>query len=317
MNKMKSVILSCLSMMLCMTISAQTVSFVPNWEKGDKASYYYEKKETVKRDDGTLYVETSFVLNLKVVSKDANGYTLNASFKNPKTNAPSDLLLYNVSFDYKLDATGKLIGFADSAKVIDEIAKLYKKSNTDESAVDGLFGLADVLLPEIIYLSQLMEEVAYIHSLNEINMESSKTVEIKKSTVRFIYTEIDIPTTYKYTLESVKKNIANVKCSTILTNEDIKAYIEDKIKKFEDEIKTLDLASYYGDEIINTLVQEQRAEYEEEYKEYFDLNITNTYNYSFDNSSKWLNSLSATYTTKGKKDGNDVDNVTEITITKK
>ncbi len=327
MNKMKSLILSCLSMMLCMTISAQTVSFVPNWKKGDKASFYYEKKETDKTGDETLNVKTTFVLNLKVVNKDANGYTINASFEDPKITPGSEeenaLLLkkYKVSFDYKLDATGKLIGFADSTKVIAEIKKLYKMSDSDDSMVSFLYGLIGALSPEI-YLSELMEEVVYIHALNEINLESKKNVEIKKEkriALSAYYKALDIPSTYKYTLESVKKNITNVKCSTILTNEDIKtAYIEDGIKTTS---SILDDPYIFQDEDyedrLKTLIQERRAEYEEEYKESYDLNITDTFNYSFDNSSKWLNSLSATYTTKGKKEGKDVSDITEITISKK
>ena len=68
---------------------------------------------------------------------------------------------------------------------------------------------------------------------------------------------------------------------------------------------------------MNTIIQQQRDEFEKKYKESFDLNITDTFNYALDSSSKWLNSLSGTSTISGKAENNDVNVVTEIKITKK
>lgn len=101
---MKSLILSCLSMMLCMTISAQTVSLVPNWNKGDKASFNYEQKEAKKQVVEASNVVTSLVINLKVVNKDANGYTMNASFANPKQTGADEMTaaLFKYTTDSRL-----------------------------------------------------------------------------------------------------------------------------------------------------------------------------------------------------------------------
>ena len=102
-----------------------------------------------------------------------------------------------------------------------------------------------------------------------------------------------------------------MKCSSILNNEDIMpAYIEYGVQKLYSLFEN-------SPEMIVMSIQELQDGLEKEYKEFFDLNITEIYHFSFDNSSKWLNSMSGTYTAKGKKYGNDVDNVTEITITKK
>ncbi len=312
MNKMKSLILSCLSMMLCMTISAQTVSFVPNWEIGDTASFYYEYRFSTESGGATFNDTTSVVINLKVVSKDENGYTLNASFVNfNRSGERNDTLLkkYNITFDYKLDATGKLIGLADSTKVLADIKALHKEIAKDDSTFALVYEPMKEKLSDT-YLSGLLKNVSYIHSLNGMTLKSNKTIETKGNKT-FITDEFFVPATHKYTLESVKGNIVNVKCSSILNNEDIMpAYIEYGVQKLYSLFEN-------SPEMIVMSIQELQDGFEKEYKKFFDLNITEIYHFSFDNSSKWLNSMSGTYTAKGKKYGNDVDNVTEITITKK
>lgn len=325
MNKMKSLILSCLSMMLCMTISAQTVSLVPNWNKGDKASFNYEQKEAKKSGGEVSNVVTSLVINLKVVNKDANGYTMNASFANPKQTGADEMAaalfkIYDgLSFDYKLDATGKLIGFADSAKVLAEMTEIYKKLMKDYPILALGLGLMGDSSSDV-YLAGLLDEVAYIHSLNGMTLETNKTAEIKgNKTTSFGF---DVPASYKYTLESVKGNIANVSCSSLLKNEDIMpAFIEFGIQIASNVMKSLSsMLQEEGskDKVdMDNIIQQQRSEIEKKYKETFDLNMTDNFNYSFDNTSKWITSLSGIKTIKGKAENNAVNVVTEIKITKK
>ena len=322
---MKNLILSCLSMMLCMTISAQTVSFVPNWKKGDKVSFNYEKKETKKSGDETSIITASLVINLTVVNKDANGYTLNASFANPKQSGSDKMAaalfkIYDeITFDYKLDATGKLIGLADSAKVIAVMKEIYKKISKDDPMVSLGLGLMGGGAQDI-YLTGLLDEIALIHSLNGITLEPNKTVEVKKEiSTSFGF---NIPASYNYTLESAKGTIANVKCSSNLTNEDIMPAFIDFGTQIASSMMNNLSALFQNEEDkekvdMNTIIQQQRGEFEKKYKESFDLNITDTFNYALDSSSKWLNSLSGTSTISGKAENNDVNVVTEIKITKK
>ena len=150
-----------------------------------------------------------------------------------------------------------------------------------------------------IYLSGLLENVSYIHSLNGMTLKSNKTIETKGNKT-FITDEFFVPATHKYTLESVKGNIVNVKCSSILNNEDIMpAYIEYGVQKLYSLFEN-------SPEMIVMSIQELQDEFEKEYKESFDLKITKIYHYSFDNSSKWLNSMSGTYTAKGKLRDNTI-----------
>ena len=312
-------------MMLCMTISAQTVSLVPNWNKGDKASFNYEQKEAKVSGGEVSNVVTSIVINLKVVNKDANGYTINASFANPKQTGADEMTaalfkIYDgLSFDYKLDATGKLIGFADSAKVLAEMTEIYKKLTKDYPILALGLGLMGDTSSDV-YLAGLLDEVAYIHSLNGMTLEINKTVEIKDDKATTF--GFAVPASYKYTLESVKGNIANVSCSSILKNEDIMpAFIEFGIQIASNVMKNL--SSMLQDEgskdkvDMDNLIQQQRGEIEKKYKESFDLNITDNYKYSFDNTSKWITSFSGISIIKGKAESNAVNAVTEIKITKK
>ncbi len=48
MGKIKSLLVSCVSLLSVMTISAQTLSFMPNWKPGDKVSYCFVQKEIKK-----------------------------------------------------------------------------------------------------------------------------------------------------------------------------------------------------------------------------------------------------------------------------
>ena len=166
----------------------------------------------------------------------------------------------------------------------------------------------------------MLDEIALIHSLNGITLEPNKTVEVKKEiSTSFGF---NIPASYNYTLESAKGTIANVKCSSNLTNEDIMpAFIDFGIQIASSMMNNLS-ALFQNEEDkekvdMNTIIQQQRDEFEKKYKESFDLNITDTFNYALDSSSKWLNSLSGTSTISGKAENNDVNVVTEIKITKK
>lgn len=223
MGKIKSLLVSCVSLLSAMTISAQTVSFMPNWKPGDKASYSFVQKEIKKLGTESATVEKSAVLNLKVVKKDANGYVMNATYENPVEKGADEMsaalfkLNDGLSFDYKLDASGKLIGLADSTKVIADLKGLMEKAAKDNPSIGVLLQLTGASMSDDMYLAGLLDEVGYIHSLNGLELTAKKTIDKNADKATMFGFSVNAP--YHYTLQSVNGNLANVKSSAEIGND--------------------------------------------------------------------------------------------------
>lgn len=325
MKKMKSLLVSCVSLLSAMTISAQTVSFTPNWKQGDKASYSFAQKEIKKSGTESATVEKTVVLNLKVVSKNANGYVMNATFENPVEKGSDEMsaALFKIndglSFDYKLDASGKLIGLADSAKTIADLKGLMEKVAKDNPSMGLVLQLVGSSMSDDMYLAGLLDEVGYVHSLNGLELTSKKTIDKNADKATMFGFSVNAP--YHYTLQSVNGNIVNVKSSAEIGNDLIMpAFIDFSIQMTLGMMNSLSsVLSKEGDEKVdmNQELQKQRAEIEKKFKETFDLKMVDNYTYSFDKSNQWVSSMNAKNTIKGKANENNVDVTIEIKMKKK
>lgn len=325
MGKIKSLLVSCVSLLSAMTISAQTLSFMPNWKPGDKASYSFVQKEIKKSGTESATVEKSAVLNLKVVKKDANGYVMNATYENPVEKGSDEMsaalfkLNDGLSFDYKLDASGKLIGLVDSAKVIADLKGLMEKAAKDNPSIGLVLQFVGASMSDDMYLAGMLDEVGYIHSLNELELTAKKTIEKNADKATMFGFSVNAP--YHYTLQSVNGNIANVKSSAVIGNDMIMpAFIDFSIQMTSGMLNTLSsLMAKEGDEKvdINQEIQQQRAEIEKKFKETFDLKMEDNYTYSFDKSNQWISSMSGKNTITGKYENNNIDVTIEIKMTKK
>lgn len=326
MRKMKFLLVSCMTFFAGMTISAQTVSILPNWKVGDKANYLYEEKEGA---DGGAVVERSCNLLLKVTKKDANGYVINATYSNAvekgsdETTAKLFQLNNGVSFDYKLDAKGNLLGIADTAKAVADIKQLWKKAAQEDKMIALVMAMMGESMSDDLLLTGLMEEVGNIHSLYGAELKAKQPVTQNKAVQTPFGFSVESPC--KYTLETVKGNIANVKSESLLKNDDILPKLIDFT--LEMTAGMMDgLAAMFqenkdnkeGEKIdMNKIMQEQRGEIEKKVKDSYDINIKSDWNYSFDNSSKWISAITGYTVTSGKADGKDVKKTTTVKVTKK
>lgn len=325
MKKMKSLLVACMSLFSAMTISAQTVSFTPNWKQGDKASYNFVQKEIKKSGAESATVEKSAVLNIKVVSKSANGYVMNATYVNPVEKGSDEMsaalfkLNDGLSFDYKLDASGKLIGLADSAKVIADLKSLMDKAAKDNPSMATILQLVGASMSDDMYLAGVMDEVGHIHSLNGLELTAKKTIDKNADKSTMFGFNVNVP--YHYTLQSVNGNVANVKCSAEIGNDIIMpAFVDFSIQMTLGVMNNLSsLLAKEGDEKVdmNQIMQQQRAEIEKKFNETFSLNMVDNYTYSFDKSTTWISSMSGKNTIKGKYENNNIDVTIEIKLTKK
>ena len=321
---MKSLLVACVSIVSAMTISAQTVSFSPNWKSGDKVSYSFAQKEIKKSGAESSTVEKSAVLNLRVVSKTADGYTMNATYENPVEKGSDEMsaalfkLNDGLSFDYKLDASGKLIGLVDSAKVVSNLKGLMEKAAKEDQTLAFILQFASASMSDDMFLAGLLDEVSYIHSLNNLNLEPKKTVEQKNNKTTIFGFSVLAP--YHYTLQSVNGNVANVKCTADINNDVIMpAFVDFSIQMMSGVMNNLSaMFAKEGEQKVDmNEIMQQRAEIEKKFKETFDMKITDNFTYSYDKSSQWMTSIGGSSVIKGKAEDKNIDVTTEIKITKK
>ena len=240
------------------------------------------------------------MLNFKVVKKDANGYVMNATYENPVEKGSDEMsaalfkLNDGLSFDYKLDASGKLIGLVDSAKVIADLKGLMEKAAKDNPSIGVLLQLTGASMSDDMYLAGLLDEVGYIHSLNELELTAKKTIEKNADNATMFGFSVNVP--YHYTLQSVNGNLANVKSSAEIGNDVIMpAFIDFSIQMTLGVMNNLSsMFAKEGDEKVdmNQVIQQQRADIEKKIKETFDLKMVDNYTYSFDKSNQWISSMS-------------------------
>ena len=223
MNTIKLMIV-CLGVMLGATVSAQMVSINPNWEVGDAASYSFEQTEIKKADEDSSVDTKSMILNLRVVEKNSDGYVINTTYQNPTSTDDMEQAMFkiceNLSFDYKTDNSGKVVGLADSAKVVSDIKSLIKQIDKSDSTMASfvfMLQLAGAMMNDDMYLSGLLDEVGYIHSLNGLTLKSKKSVD--RSTERATMFGFSAPITTHYTLESAKEGFAQVKATSNAGND--------------------------------------------------------------------------------------------------
>ena len=342
MKTIKSIMTVCLGFMLSTTISAQMASVTPNWEIGDKVSYSFEQKSTSKSGKISIDNIKSIDLDLKVVDKNNDGYIINASYQNlTSSNAMEQAffgLCRNLSFDYKTDISGKLIGLADSAKVVSDIKSLYQINKSDSTMVSLSFFIqfAGAMMSDEMYLIGLLDEVNYIHTVNGLTLNSKKKADYsmkKKTTFGF-----DVPVTTHYTLKSVKDNIATVtSVSNVKEDEFTAAFInfalgmtqkmfegmsnlcqkkeEDNINEGKNDESNSEFTFQRFDD--DNFLEKQRSEIEKNLSDKFDLKMSDSFTYSFDQSTQWLLSMNGSLTIKGKVDGQKANSITQIKIVKK
>lgn len=324
MKKMRSLLVVCVSILSAMTISAQSVSFSPNWKSGDKVTYSFAQKEVRKSGAESSTVEKAVVLNLKVVSKSADGYIMNATYENPVEKGSDEMsaalfkLNDGLSFDYKLDASGKLIGLVDSAKVVSDMKELMEKAaKVDQSLALALL-FAGASLSDDMYLAGLLDEVCYIHSLNNLTLEPKKTVEQKNNKTTIFGFSVLAP--YQYTLQSVNGNVVNVKSSAVVNNDVIMpAFVDFSIQMMSGVMNNMSaMFAKEGEQKVDmNEIMKQRTEIEKKFKETFDMKITDNFTYSYDKSTHWMTSVSGSSVVKGKAEDKNIDVTTETKITKK
>lgn len=314
-----------MGLMLNAAISAQTVSTIPNWKTGDKASFSVEQKDTKKSEGQSSTSVKTVTLNLKVVDKKADGYVINAAYQNPKTSSEDQMeqALFKVyeklSFDYKLDASGKVVGLADSTKTISTMKGLMDEAAKTDKTLAFLFQMMGSMMSDDMYLAGILDEVTYIHSLDGLTLESKKTVDQTASKSTMFGFSVSAPN--HYTLESVNGNIANVKCTAEVGNDILlPAFVDFSIemaKGFMNGMSGLLQTNDQKEVDMDKVMKEQRAEIENKIKDKFDLKISDKFNYSFDKSTQWITSMTGTSTLKGKVEDKDADVTTQITIKKK
>lgn len=325
MKNMKTLMVSCLTLLLSTTISAQNVSLVPNWKPGDNVGYKFVQKDIKKSGTQSSTEEKSMDINLKVVDRTSDGYTLNATFSNLSSNGSDEMtalllkLTEGYSFDYKLDASGKITGLADSTKAIADMKAMMDKAAKEDKTIAFLVQMMSATMTDDLYLSGILDEVNYIHSLNSVDFAGKKTADqtMKKGTI-FGFS-VDAP--YHYTLQSVNGNYANIKTSAEISNDLLMpAFVDFSIKMTVGMMNGLSgLFQKEGEEKVdmNKIMQEQRAELEKKFKETFDLKIVDNYTCSYDKSTQWLHSMNGSSSIKGKSEDKVIDATTQVTIKKK
>ena len=315
----------CLGVMLGATVSAQMVSINPNWEVGDAASYSFEQAEIKKADEDSSVDTKSMILNLRVVEKNSDGYVINTTYQNPTSTDDMEQAMFkiceNLSFDYKTDNSGKVIGLADSAKVVSDIKSRIKQVDKSDSTMASfvfMLQLAGAMMNDDMYLSGLLDEVGYIHSLNGLTLKSKKSVD--RSTERATMFGFSAPITTHYTLESAKGGFAQVKATSNVGNDVLLPAFLNFSMEMAQGVMT-GMSGLFQDEKedadMDQIMEQQRLELENKFKENFDLVITDEFKYSYDQSSQWISSMSGTTLVKGKVNGSNVEATIQINLEKK
>lgn len=318
MIKIKSFVLTCLCVMFGSTIFAKTVSFKPDWEIGDKADFSVEQKTIKNNGPQSSTSEVSFNLGLKVVAKDANGYTLNATFDHMASKDLDDMdamllkLAEGMSFDYKLDANGLLLGLVDSAKVRSDMKTMFDSVAKNDSIMASWLQILSYSGGDDIYLMGSLDKIAVIHSLNGLELSTNKPFQL--NTVKSTLFGFDVTTPTTYLLESVNSNVANVKSTTYIGIDDILSPMVDlSMKMVSGIVSDLTPQEVASSDDLNKI----RAEIEKTVKERINVSITQTCIFSYDKATQWVSSISGSYVLMEKKDGQEVNEITEVKITKK
>ncbi|MDD6357009.1 MAG: hypothetical protein PUG15_02790 [Bacteroidales bacterium] len=324
MNTIKLMIV-CLGVMLGATVSAQTVSMIPNWAVGDAVSYSFEQTDIKKADDDSSVDTKSMVLNLKVVDKNNDGYVINTTYQNPTSTDDMEQAMFkiceNLSFDYKTDNSGKVIGLADSAKVVSDIKSRIEQVDKSDSTMASfvfMLQLAGAMMNDDMYLSGLLDKVGYIHSLNGLTLKSKKSID--RSTERATMFGFSAPITTHYTLKSAKGGFAQVKATSNAGNDVLLPAFLNFSMEMAQGVMT-GMSGLFQDEKedadMDQIMEQQRLELENKFKENFDLVITDEFKYSYDQSSQWISSMSGTTLVKGKVNGSNVEATIQINLEKK
>ena len=254
---------------------------------------------------------------MKVVAKNSDGYIINATYHDLASDDEIQQALYtateNFSFDYKVDNSGRIMGLADSAKAIQDAKLMVEQA----SKSNPILLFASQMMTDDMYLKGLLDEVAYIHSLNGYTLDFNKAVEYqskKNTTYGF-----DVTASNFYTIESAKDNVINVK-STSETGNDIllPAFVEFSVemaKGVMDGMSSL-IESEEGSLDMEKMMEKQRLEIEK-MMEGTDIKMTDSFNYSFDQSTQTLLFLVGTNTLIGRIGTDNVNTITEITVKKK